>query len=85
MINYQFSQKFKLLGNVKLNYLTIILTLILTCGLKLPFKLLRNGVFNHLTIILAFPSRVGPNSPLMNKTQHVRWSGVKNQIQEIQL
>ena len=67
MINYQFSKKFKLLENVKLNYLIIILTLTLTCGLRLPLKLLRNEKFNHLTIILTLPSRVGPDSPLMNK------------------
>ena len=88
MINYQFSKKFKLLENVKLNYLIIILTLTLTCGLRLPLKLLRNEKFNHLTIILTLPSRVGPDSPLMNKTQEtsksialastMKWSSTGN-------
>ena len=38
MLNYQLSQKLKLLGNGKFNHLTIILTLPLTCGPKLPLS-----------------------------------------------
>ena len=32
MLNYQLSQKHKLLGNCEFNHLTISLTLLLTCG-----------------------------------------------------
>ena len=35
MINYRLSQKYKLLGDYEFNHLNIILTLPLTCGLKL--------------------------------------------------
>jgi hypothetical protein len=38
MLNYQLSQKLKLIGRGKFNHLTITLTLILTCGLKLLFN-----------------------------------------------
>ena len=38
MLNYQLSQKLKLLGNNECNHLTIILTLPLTCGPKLPLN-----------------------------------------------
>ena len=34
----EFYQKFKLLGNGKFNYLTIILLFSLKCALKLPFN-----------------------------------------------
>jgi hypothetical protein len=36
--NYQFSQKLKLLGYDKFNHLINILTLPLTCGLRLPLN-----------------------------------------------
>ena len=38
LIKYQLSQKLKLLGNGEFNHLTIILTLPLTCGLRLPLN-----------------------------------------------
>ena len=38
LLNYQLSQKFKLIKRGKFNYLTITLTLSLTCGLKLYFN-----------------------------------------------
>ena len=38
LLNYRLSQKFKLSGNGKFNHLTIILTLPLTCGPKLPLN-----------------------------------------------
>ena len=38
MLNYQLSQKLKLIGRGKFNHLTITLTLPLTCGLKLSFN-----------------------------------------------
>ena len=38
ILNYQLSQKLKLLENGKFNHLTISLTLTLTCGLKLPLN-----------------------------------------------
>ena len=38
VLNYQLSQKLKLLENCEFNHLTISLTLPLTCGSKLPFN-----------------------------------------------
>ena len=38
LLNYRLSQKFKLSGNGEFNHLTIILTLPLTCGPKLPLN-----------------------------------------------
>ena len=38
ILNYQLSQKLKLLGNDEFNHLIIILTLPLTCGPKLPLS-----------------------------------------------
>ena len=38
LINYQLSQKLKLLGNSEFNRLTNILTIPLTCGPKLPLN-----------------------------------------------
>ena len=38
LLSYKFSQKFKLLGSCEFNYLTIILTLPLTCELKFPLN-----------------------------------------------
>jgi hypothetical protein len=38
VINYQLSQKLKLIGRFKFNYLIISLTLSLTCGFKLLFN-----------------------------------------------
>ena len=38
VLNYQLSQKLKLLGHCEFNNLTISLTLPLTCGSKLPFN-----------------------------------------------
>ena len=50
LVNYCFSQKFKLLENCEFNHLTILLILPLTCGPKpLPKKEgLTCGVFNIL-------------------------------------
>ena len=50
LINYQLSSKLKLLKNCEFNQLTIILTLPLTCELKLPFNQwgLTRGIFNFL-------------------------------------
>ena len=50
VINYQFSQKLKLLENCEFNHLTIILTLLITCGFKLPLNKWGPtcGIFNIL-------------------------------------
>ena len=49
-VNYRLSQKFKLLRNGEFKHLTIILTLPLMCGLKLPFNKWSptHGIFNIL-------------------------------------
>jgi hypothetical protein len=50
MKNYRFSQKLKLLGYGEFNYLTNILTLPLTYGLRLPLNewSLTHEIFNFL-------------------------------------
>ena len=50
MKNYRLSQKLKLLGYGEFNHLTNILTLLLTCGLKLPLNEWgpTRGIFNFL-------------------------------------
>ena len=52
LLNYRLSQKLKLLGNGEFNYLTINLTLSLTCGLKLPLNKwgLNKWEFNILNV-----------------------------------